>query len=91
VDDNNAAVENTSRPKADPGDSSQVGAPMSGVVVELRVKDGGEVKKGDPLAVLSAMKMVRQVSTRQIKLLLMTRIGNGYLCSTRRKGQLHPN
>jgi pyruvate carboxylase len=58
VDDNNAAVENTSRPKADPGDSSQVGAPMSGVVVELRVKDGGEVKKGDPLAVLSAMKMV---------------------------------
>jgi pyruvate carboxylase len=59
VDDNNAAVENTSRPKADPGDSSQVGAPMSGVVVEIRVKDGGEVKKGDPLAVLSAMKMVR--------------------------------
>jgi pyruvate carboxylase len=58
VDDNKAAVENTSRPKADPGDSSQVGAPMSGVVVELRVHDGTEVKKGDPLAVLSAMKMV---------------------------------
>jgi pyruvate carboxylase len=31
---------------------------MSGVVVEIRVKDGSEVKKGDPLAVLSAMKMV---------------------------------
>lgn len=58
VDDNNAAVENTSRPKADPGDSSQVGAPMSGVVVEIRVKENTEVKKGDPLAVLSAMKMV---------------------------------
>ena len=58
VDDNKAAVENTSRPKADSGDSSQVGAPMSGVVVELRVHDGSEVKKGDPLAVLSAMKMV---------------------------------
>jgi pyruvate carboxylase len=58
VDDKNAAVENTSRPKADPGDSSQVGAPMSGVVVEMRVKEGSEVKKGDPLAVLSAMKMV---------------------------------
>ena len=62
VDDNNAAVENTSRPKADPGDSSQVGAPMSGVVVEIRVKDGGEVKKGDPIAVLSAMKMVSSLS-----------------------------
>ncbi|PMD24866.1 pyruvate carboxylase-like protein [Hyaloscypha hepaticicola] len=62
VDDNKAAVENTSRPKADPGDSSQVGAPMSGVVVELRVKEGGEVKKGDPLAVLSAMKMEMVIS-----------------------------
>jgi pyruvate carboxylase len=31
---------------------------MSGVVVEIRVHDGGEVKKGDPIAVLSAMKMV---------------------------------
>ena len=58
VDDKHAAVENTSRPKADPGDSSQVGAPMSGVVVEIRVHDGTEVKKGDPIAVLSAMKMV---------------------------------
>lgn len=62
VDDVKAAVENTSRPKADPGDSSQVGAPMAGVVVELRVKDGGEVKKGDPLAVLSAMKMEMVIS-----------------------------
>jgi pyruvate carboxylase len=59
VVDKKAAVENISRPKADPGDSSQVGAPMSGVLVELRVHEGSEVKKGDPLAVLSAMKMVR--------------------------------
>lgn len=58
IDDKKAAVENTSRAKADPSDSSQVGAPMSGVVVEVRVHDGGEVKKGDPIAVLSAMKMV---------------------------------
>ena len=58
VDDNKAAVENTSRPKADPGDSSQVGASMSGVVVEVRVKEGSEVKKSDPILILSAMKMV---------------------------------
>ncbi|KAH8815360.1 carbamoyl-phosphate synthase L chain, ATP binding domain-containing protein [Xylogone sp. PMI_703] len=62
VDDNKAAVENTSRPKADPGDSSQVGAPMAGVVVELRVKEGSNVKKGDPIAVLSAMKMEMVIS-----------------------------
>jgi len=62
VDDHKAAVDNTSRPKANSGDSSQVGAPMSGVVVECRVKEGTNVKKGDPLAVLSAMKMEMVIS-----------------------------
>ncbi|KAL1993100.1 hypothetical protein VTN49DRAFT_3857 [Thermomyces lanuginosus] len=62
VDDNQAAVDNTARIKADPGDSSQVGAPMSGVVVEIRVTEGHEVKKGDPIAVLSAMKMEMVIS-----------------------------
>ncbi|KAM3414879.1 Pyruvate carboxylase [Cercospora zeina] len=63
VQDKHAAVENTSRPKADSGDSSQVGAPMSGMVVEIRVKDGGEIKKGDPIAILSAMKMEMVISS----------------------------
>jgi pyruvate carboxylase len=64
VQDQHAAVENKSRPKADASDSTQVGAPMSGVVVEVRVKDGGEVNKGDPIAVLSAMKMVSRIHRR---------------------------
>jgi pyruvate carboxylase len=48
VEDKNSAVETFSREKAtsDPG---SVGAPMSGVVVEVRVKEGQEIKKGDPL------------------------------------------
>jgi len=62
VDDQHAAVENVKRPKADPTDSSQVGSPMAGVVVEIRVKDGSDVQKGDPLAVLSAMKMEMVIS-----------------------------
>ncbi|EFW99765.1 pyruvate carboxylase [Grosmannia clavigera kw1407] len=62
VDDKQASVENVSRLKADPTDSSQVGAPMAGVLVELRVHDGSDVKKGDPLAVLSAMKMEMVIS-----------------------------
>lgn len=64
VDDKQASVENVSRPKVDATDSSQVGAPMAGVLVELRVHEGSEVKKGDPLAVLSAMKMVSLLLTR---------------------------
>ncbi|OBZ66385.1 Pyruvate carboxylase [Grifola frondosa] len=56
VEDKNSAVETVSREKAtsDPG---SVGAPMSGVVVEVRVKEGAEIKKGDPVCVMSAMKM----------------------------------
>ncbi len=48
VEDKNSAVETVSREKAtsDPG---SVGAPMSGVVVEVRVKEGAEIKKGDPV------------------------------------------
>ncbi|KAI9739565.1 MAG: pyruvate carboxylase [Cirrosporium novae-zelandiae] len=62
VEDKKASIDDTSRIKADPSDSSQVGAPMSGVVVELRVHEGIEVKKGDPVAVLSAMKMEMVIS-----------------------------
>ncbi|KAF8899647.1 pyruvate carboxylase [Gymnopilus junonius] len=53
VEDKNSAVETVSREKAtsDPG---SVGAPMSGVVVEVRVKEGQEIKKGDPVCVLIA-------------------------------------
>jgi pyruvate carboxylase len=58
VEDIHAAVENVRRTKADPADPSQIGAPMSGVVVDIRVQEGSEVKKGDPIAVLNAMKMV---------------------------------
>jgi pyruvate carboxylase len=48
VEDKNSAVETVSREKAtsDPG---SVGAPMSGVVVEVRVKEDQEIKRGDPL------------------------------------------
>lgn len=62
VEDKLAAVETVTRPKADPHNPNEVGAPMSGVVVEVRVHEGTEVKKGDPIVVLSAMKMEMVVS-----------------------------
>lgn len=58
ITDKHAGIENKSRPKADANDSSQVGAPMSGMVIDVRIKEGGEVNKGDPIAILNAMKMV---------------------------------
>ena len=45
------------RPKADPGNANQLGAPMRGDVVDLKVTEGAKVEKGEVVAVLSAMKM----------------------------------
>jgi pyruvate carboxylase len=62
VEDKLAAVETVSRIKADTHNPNEVGAPMAGVVIEVRVSDDTEVKKGDPLVVLSAMKMEMIIS-----------------------------
>ena len=90
VDDKKAAVENQRRLKADINDSSQVGAPMSGVVVEVRVHDGSEVRKGDPIAILSAMRWWAHLLICICPLIgfpLTMMIGNGHQCTSFRCGQ----
>ncbi|KAI8851069.1 hypothetical protein BC829DRAFT_425078 [Chytridium lagenaria] len=46
-----------SRPKASTNVKGEVGAPMSGTIVEVRAKEGATVKAGDPIVIMSAMKM----------------------------------
>ncbi|ORZ17242.1 pyruvate carboxylase [Absidia repens] len=60
--DTNAAVEHVTREKANSSKPGEVPAPMSGVVVEVRAKSGAHIKAGDPVCVLSAMKMETIVS-----------------------------
>lgn len=62
---------------------------MAGVVVELRVHVGSEVKKGDPVAVLSAMKMVNSPISYIIEFTNIDTfiyLGNGHFRTTFWKG-----
>lgn len=42
---------------ADSGKLQSIKAPMPGLIVEIKVKEGDEVQKGDQLLILEAMKM----------------------------------
>ncbi|HEY0705469.1 MAG TPA: biotin/lipoyl-containing protein, partial [Polyangia bacterium] len=45
------------RPKADKDNLHHLGSPMPGTVIEVKAKAGDEVKEGDKIIVLEAMKM----------------------------------
>ncbi|WP_299930797.1 biotin/lipoyl-containing protein, partial [uncultured Pelagimonas sp.] len=51
------AAETVARPKADPGNDAHIGAPMPGVVASVAVTVGQQVKEGDLLLTIEAMKM----------------------------------
>ncbi|KAM7377445.1 hypothetical protein PAMA_013975 [Pampus argenteus] len=63
VKDTVAMKEMKFHPKAQKSIKGQVGAPMPGKVLEVKVEVGAKVEKGQPLCVLSAMKMETVVNS----------------------------
>ncbi|GGE32290.1 pyruvate carboxylase [Primorskyibacter flagellatus] len=57
VPDRKATGAKAARPKADPANAGHVAAPMPGVVASLAVAAGAQVKEGDLLLTIEAMKM----------------------------------
>ena len=57
VPDRKATGASAARPKADPTNANHIAAPMPGVVASLAVSAGAEVKEGDLLLTIEAMKM----------------------------------
>lgn len=60
--DEKAGIKTATKPQANPALAGSIGAPMPGVVLEVKTKLGEQVKAGSPLLVLSAMKMETVVS-----------------------------
>ncbi len=57
IQDKSIQAETEPRAKADPGDPSQVGAPIPGMVTNIPITAGAGVAEGDKLLTLEAMKM----------------------------------
>lgn len=53
------------RRKADPADDNHVGAPMPGVISTIGVSTGQDVKAGDVLVSIEAMKMETAIHGEQ--------------------------
>lgn len=65
VVDKSLNIAETASRKGDPSDPSQACAPMPGLVTEVNIKEGQEVKAGEALLTLEAMKMLTTVSAQQ--------------------------
>lgn len=59
------------------GKANTVKAPMPGLIIDLRVKEGDKVKPGDPLLILEAMKMENMIKATGESLVKSVKVKKG--------------
>ena len=64
VDKSLSTTATAARQKGDPGNPSHIFAPLPGMVTEIAVSPGTEVKAGDKLVIIEAMKMLTTISAQ---------------------------
>ena len=70
------------RKKAEPTNKEHIGATMSGSVLEVRVKKGDRVKKGETLLVTEAMKMETSIEASFTGVIKYVYVNNGDVISS---------
>ncbi len=63
--------------KKDSGAKVLVKAPLPGIILELAVKEGDQVKKGQKLAVMEAMKMENEIKAEKDGEILSVKVSQG--------------
>ena len=65
------------KPKAEPGNANHIGAPMPGVVASVVVQAGQEVREGDLLLTIEAMKMETGIHAERDAVIKQTHVSAG--------------
>ncbi|MGP1992691.1 pyruvate carboxylase [Zobellia laminariae] len=82
IKDTSVKVEKQENVKADSADPKQVGAPLQGLLSNVLVKTGQEVKRNQPLFVIEAMKMETTVTATEEGIVAKVQLKGGSLVNS---------
>ncbi|WP_289041021.1 pyruvate carboxylase [uncultured Zobellia sp.] len=82
IKDTSVKVEKQENVKADTSDPKQIGAPLQGLLSNVLVKPGQEVKRNQPLFVIEAMKMETTVTATEEGVVAKIQLKGGSLVNS---------
>ncbi|MUH37331.1 pyruvate carboxylase [Zobellia amurskyensis] len=82
IKDTSVKVEKQENVKAESGDPKQIGAPLQGLLSNVLVKTGQEVKRNQPLFVIEAMKMETTVTATEEGVVAKIQLKGGSLVNS---------